>query len=636
MSNHTKLYGICQNKCMVEITSKAEQETKDSAQDSKITTLEGDVSALETTMATKQDTITAGTGLSKSGVTINHSNSVTANTSGVGSSTKVPIIKYDGQGHITGVSTATIYPPTSVGTAGQYWESDGSGVGAWVTKDTAPTKDSTKAVTSGAVYTALSGKAASSHTHDDRYYTESEMNTKLSGKADTSALSAKQDTITGGATTITADDLTADRALISNNDGKVAVSAVTSTELGYLDGVTSAIQTQINGKQATMSAGTGISLSGATINHSNSVTANTNGVGSSTKVPIIKYDGQGHITSVTTATIYPPTSVGTAGQYWKSDGSGAGAWQTLDTAPTADSTNAVTSGGVKSALDAKVDTAGTGLSKSGTTLNHSNSVTAKTSYVGSATAVPLIKYDAQGHITGTSTATIYPPTSAGTAGQIWQSDGNGTGVWQTLDTAPTADSTKAVTSGGVKTALDAKAGTAVATTTANGLMSSEDKSKLDGIATGANKTTVDSALSSTSTNPVQNKVVNSALAGKQATLTAGTNISISGTTISATDTKYSAGTGVSLSGTTINHSNSVTAKTSYVGSATAVPMIKYDAQGHITATTTATIYAPTTAGSAGQIWVSDGSGAGTWKHKITMSTSDPSGGSDGDIWFKYE
>ena len=38
--------------------------------------------------------------------------------------------------------------------------------------------------------------------------------------------------------------------------------------------------------------------------------------------------------------------------------------------------------------------------------------------------------------------------------------------------------------------------------------------KLNGIATGANKTTVDSKLSSTSTNPVQNKVINTALAGK--------------------------------------------------------------------------------------------------------------------------
>lgn len=39
----------------------------------------------------------------------------------------------------------------------------------------------------------------------------------------------------------------------------------------------------------------------------------------------------------------------------------------------------------------------------------------------------------------------------------------------------------------------------------------DEKNKLAGIATGANKTIVDSALSSTSTNPVQNKVVNTAI-----------------------------------------------------------------------------------------------------------------------------
>lgn len=46
--------------------------------------------------------------------------------------------------------------------------------------------------------------------------------------------------------------------------------------------------------------------------------------------------------------------------------------------------------------------------------------------------------------------------------------------------------------------------------------------------------TVDSTMSSTSTNPVQNKVIYSALQGKQNTLTAGTGISISGNTISCT------------------------------------------------------------------------------------------------------
>lgn len=68
-----------------------------------------------------------------------------------------------------------------------------------------------------------------------------------------------------------------------------------------------------------------------------------------------------------------------------------------------------------------------------------------------------------------------------------------------------------VTDSELTTALNSKANSnhshGVVTTSANGFMSSNDKSKLDGIATGANKTTVDSAMSSTSTNPVQNKVV---------------------------------------------------------------------------------------------------------------------------------
>lgn len=61
-------------------------------------------------------------------------------------------------------------------------------------------------------------------------------------------LNAKQATITGGATTITTANLTASRALVSNGSGKVEVSTVTITELGYVSGVTSALQTQLDSK----------------------------------------------------------------------------------------------------------------------------------------------------------------------------------------------------------------------------------------------------------------------------------------------------------------------------------------------------------------------------------------------------
>ena len=59
---------------------------------------------------------------------------------------------------------------------------------------------------------------------------------------------AKQDAITGGATTITTSNLTASRAVVSDGSGKIAISTTTSTEIGYVNGVTSAIQTQLDSK----------------------------------------------------------------------------------------------------------------------------------------------------------------------------------------------------------------------------------------------------------------------------------------------------------------------------------------------------------------------------------------------------
>ena len=72
---------------------------------------------------------------------------------------------------------------------------------------------------------------------------------------------------------------------------------------------------------------------------------------------------------------------------------------------------------------------------------------------------------------------------------------------------------------------------------------------------GGGSITVGSTMSSTSTNPVQNKVVYTALAGKQDKLTAGTGISISGNTISCTVSGGGGGTVTvdsALSGTSTN------------------------------------------------------------------------------------
>jgi len=70
------------------------------------------------------------------------------------------------------------------------------------------------------------------------------------GKGVTSAiqtqLNAKQDTITGGATTIATSNLTVSRALVSDGSGKVSVSAVSAAELATLSGISGDIQTQLD------------------------------------------------------------------------------------------------------------------------------------------------------------------------------------------------------------------------------------------------------------------------------------------------------------------------------------------------------------------------------------------------------
>jgi hypothetical protein len=106
-----------------------------------------------------------------------------------------------------------------------------------------------------------------------------------------------QATITGGATTITTSNLTASRALASDGSGKVAASTVTATELGYVSGVTSAIQTQINTKAPSTTptlVGT-ITLTGGTQNWT-ITPSGTNLTFAYNGVNLMRLDSSGNIT----------------------------------------------------------------------------------------------------------------------------------------------------------------------------------------------------------------------------------------------------------------------------------------------------------------------------------------------------
>ena len=77
----------------------------------------------------------------------------------------------------------------------------------------------------------------------DDLTTTSEVNTAISNS------------LTGAVSTIKTSNLLASRVLVSDSSGKVGASSnVTATELGYLDGVTSSIQTQLNNLNTNVSA----------------------------------------------------------------------------------------------------------------------------------------------------------------------------------------------------------------------------------------------------------------------------------------------------------------------------------------------------------------------------------------------
>ena len=148
-----------------------------------------------------------------------------------------------------------------------------------------------------------------------------------------------QASITGGASSVVTANLTASRALVSDGSGKIAASATTTTtEIGYLAGVTSAIQTQLNGKLnltgGTLTGGligtTGSFSSGGggdtfTIGHTSgsgialNITKGGNGEG----LYINKTSGSGNAATII-GTLNATTLVksgGTASQFLKADGS---------------------------------------------------------------------------------------------------------------------------------------------------------------------------------------------------------------------------------------------------------------------------------------------------------------------------
>lgn len=105
--------------------------------------------------------------------------------------------------------------------------------------------------------------------------------------------------------------LTVSRAVVTDGSGFVSAATTTSTEIGYVNGVTSAIQTQLNGKQTSgnyITALTGdvtASGPGSVAGTLATVNANVGTFGSATQVAVPTVNAKGLITAISNTTITP-------------------------------------------------------------------------------------------------------------------------------------------------------------------------------------------------------------------------------------------------------------------------------------------------------------------------------------------
>ena len=297
--------------------------------------------------------------------------------------------------------------------------------------------------------------------------------------------------VTGAATTIDTEDLTASRAVVSNTDGKISVSEVTSAELGYVDGVTSSIQTQLDGKQdfsdhltdigalahsdgnliisngtkwtvekdsdARTSLGLGtiatqaadnVAITGGSITAITDIAVADGGTGASDVstarqnlgleigVDIQAYDADladladGELSA--SKVQYAITSEGTSGQVWTSDGDGTGDWGSpaglTGAGSTIDSEDLAVSRALVSNTSGKVEV--------------SDVTSVELGYLDGVTSAVQTQLDAKqaadDDLTDLADGTLsaskvesneYFITAAGTSGQVWTSDGDGAGSW---------------------------------------------------------------------------------------------------------------------------------------------------------------------------------------------------------------
>lgn len=357
------------------------------------------------------------------------------------------------------------------------------------------------------VDTKLEGKASSTHNHDSAYYTKTQVDTK----DDTTFNSAKSYADNLNSAMDTRMDSVESKLNTISSNAEVNQNAFSNVVVG-----STTIASDSKTDSLTMESGTGIYISADTTNdkvtitnagvHSIStgstngtISVNTNGtsanvavkgLGSAAYTDYSDYDASGTAQTKANEALVAAKAYTDAAKNSLLNGAGA-AYDTLKELGDLIDENVDAIDALETVASSKANAS----DLTSHTSNNSNPHNVSLSQLGlTATASELNKMDG---VTATTAELNIMDGVTATTNEINYLDG--------------------VTSN-IQTQLNNKSSTshthANATTSASGFMTSEMVTKLNGIATGANKTTVDSSLSSTSTNPVQNKVVKSALDNK--------------------------------------------------------------------------------------------------------------------------
>ena len=339
---------------------------------------------------------TAGTGLSKNGTTLNHSNSVTAQNSEV-----FKKFKYDATGHITGVSDVSASDlPTH--THSQYANptivTDTNGWNSTLSDEKVPSEKlvknslDTKIPTSDSTY-------GISHFTDNADGTWSYIGETLLYDSEADRLYYKQNYTDSRDEIATIGDIPDITGKVDKYNGATQLGdknynnyaningGLLLVPIGENDPLNNGVSQQyinsdINDRLGEKLDKTQISYKGKNV----VVDGTTGNISFEDK----NVHNHGHIQSsgIITVNNSPQTNKNVC-----TDSSG---YITIEEKDNHTHSQYLTSNDISE----KIDTAGTGLSKSGTTLNHSNSITAQNSEV-----FKKFKYDAQGHITGISNVT---------------------------------------------------------------------------------------------------------------------------------------------------------------------------------------------------------------------------------------